>query len=256
MSLESPPQTLGPLPLVTPPPATVEPATSPPPTTEDPSRAPGSIYRPKGKIASLRRELRDLVNQLLLDGHTYSSVIKQLAEHDVSLNHQNLSSWHHGGYQDWLRQRQCLDHLGRQSEFSTDLLATPETPNLHEAGLRLAASHMLDQLMRLDAALEAHPEDPQPEKFARLVNALSRLTREATSLQKYHDLRAQHLAAQLKRLDPNRDLSGAEDDLITRRLDDFFKKSRRTRSAAPAPREPNPTPAPTPAPPPSQEPTA
>src|SRR5262249_36062266 len=81
-------------------------------------------------------------------------------------------------YQDWLLEREWLDRLSSKAEFSTDILAAPHSSDLHEAGLRIAASQMFDQLMRFNVASETGASD-QPEKFARLVNALSRLTRQA-----------------------------------------------------------------------------
>src|SRR5439155_18532378 len=86
--------------------------------------------------------------------------------------------------------------------FSADILSAPETSSLHEAGLRFAAAQMFDQLMRFNAVLDAPDSPDTADKFARLVNALSRLNRAALSFKKYADLRADH-EKQLRQLDPN-----------------------------------------------------
>ena len=52
------------------------------------------------------------------------------------------------------------------------------------------------------------------------------------NLQKHRDAAAKDVAAELKRLDPQRELSDREDELITQRMDDFFLKPRRRRRTA------------------------
>src|SRR5436309_15703473 len=86
--------------------------------------------------------------------------------------------------------------------------------------------------MRLSGATAKDACALPPEILARLVNALSRLTREALAFQKYRDDCAKTVAAELKRLDPKRELSDREDELITQRMDDFFLKPRRKRPEA------------------------
>ena len=155
---------------------------------------------------------------MLLDGVTYLDIIQRLGDAGKDLKPAHIGEWKKRGYQDWLQQREWLDHVTAKSEFSSDLLARPNITGLHEAGLRLAASYMLDQLTRF-AALAS---DPHPEIFARLVNALSRLTREAVSLQKYHDACAREALLQLKEADPNRDLTTSDHDIFRKKLEEFF----------------------------------
>src|SRR5205085_12096093 len=124
------------------------------------------------------------------------------------------------GYQDWLLDREWLDRLSSKAEFSSDILAAPNSSNSREAGLRIAASQMFDHLMRFNAASESGASD-QPEKFARLVNALSRLTREALAFQKYRDALAKAIV-DLKQRDPNRDLAANELLLLVNKMDQTF----------------------------------
>ena len=170
--------------------------------------------RGNGKIARLSKALRDQINLMLLDGLPYPQIAKRLGDAGKDLKPGHLHEWKKRGYQDWLQQRQWLEHITTKSEFSIDLLATPDSATLHEAGLRLAAACMLDQLSRFAAA----SPDAQPEIFARLVNALSRLTREALSVQKYHDA----CLAQLKQADPNRNLTHHDHNLFRKRAEELF----------------------------------
>ena len=79
-------------------------AETPVPPAQSPSaKEPAtSFYRPRGKIASLPNEQRELINQMLMEGSTYSAVRQKMLEHGVSLNLQNIANWHNGAHQDWL----------------------------------------------------------------------------------------------------------------------------------------------------------
>jgi len=150
------------------------------PTLQSPPHpAFGTGNRGNGKVARLPKTIRDQLNNMILDGVSYPDIIERLGEHGKGLKPGHLCEWKKHGYQDWLLEREWLDRLSSKSEFSADILAAPNSANLHEAGLRIAASQMFDQLMRFNAASQTGASD-QPEKFARLVNSLSRLTREAS----------------------------------------------------------------------------
>ena len=77
--------------------------------------------RPRGKIARLPREIRQALNERLLDGEPQSAVLTWLnALPEVRsrlatdfagrpITKQNLSEWYAGGYAHWFAQRQLLD---------------------------------------------------------------------------------------------------------------------------------------------------
>jgi len=179
-------------------------------------------HRGNGKVARLPKAIRDQLNQMLLDGLTYSEIIERLGDHAKDLKPNNIGEWKKRGYQDWLLQREWLDQLTSKSSFSTEILAAPDTNNLHEAGLRFAAAQMFDQFMRFNAALGA-PDSPDiSDKFARLVNALSRLNRAALAFTKYTHLRADAKARELNELDPKRTLDQNECAAIAKIWDDYF----------------------------------
>ena len=69
-----------------------------------------------------------------------------------------------------------------------------------------------------------------PAIFARVVSALARLSKESLNLQKHGEAAAKAVAAELKRLDPNREFTDREHEIITDRMDDFFLKPRRRKS--------------------------
>lgn len=198
----------------------VLPTQAPPPQPETESLAPATYtHRGKGRIARLPKALRDQVNCWILDGVSYPEIIERLGLDGKDLNPGHLCEYRKRGYQDWLREREWYDNVASKSEFSKDLLTAPDVNSLHEAGLRMAAAQMLDQLMRFGAAANSEDAKPDPEAFARLVNALSRLTREALSLQKYQDACTRARAELQELKDPNRELNMEEHRAIVRRVD-------------------------------------
>jgi hypothetical protein len=187
----------------------------------------GNPNRGRGKVARLPKTIRDQLNNLLLDGVPYPEIIQRLGDPVNHLKPDHIHQWKKHGYQNWLVERDWLERISSKAEFSADILAAPDSSGLHEAGLRIAASQMFDQLMRFAAVSPESPEATgQPEIFARLVNALSRLTRVALVFQKYRDASANTAAAQLKKLDPDRDLSDNEFDLLVNKMDKVFKVAR------------------------------
>src|SRR5438445_8133756 len=123
------------------------------PTNPPPSHpAFGTGNRGNGKVARLPKNVRDQINNWILDGVSYPGIIERLGEHGKDLKPNHLYEWKKRGYQDWLIEREWLDRLSSKAEFSADILAAPNSAGLHEAGLRLAASQMFDQLMRFNAA--------------------------------------------------------------------------------------------------------
>jgi len=180
-----------------------------------------------GKIAKLSKELRDLINHMLSEGDTSAIIIEKLAERGVSLNHQNVSNWRHGGYQDWVAEQEWLAQINAERETAADLLASGDETSFHQAVLQLALTQIFQTLRREQLRSD-------PSNYTRLLNALSRIAREALVTKKYRDAAAREKAAELARLDLNREFSDREHEILARRADEFFKKPRR-RSANTSP---------------------
>jgi len=168
-----------------------------------------------GKIAKLSRELRDLINQMLSEGATSASIIEKLAERGISLNHQNVSNWRHGGYQDWVAEQEWLAQINAERETAADLLASGDETSFHQAVLQLALTQIFQTLRREQLRGD-------PSNYTRLLNALSRIAREALVTKKYRDAAARENAAQLIRLDPKRKLNDDERRAVVRNVDEIL----------------------------------
>jgi hypothetical protein len=91
-----------------------------------------------GKIARLPREIRDQLNQRLLDGQPGQRLLAWLnslpevqrvlaADFDGRpLSEQNLSQWKAGGYEDWLTRRETLDQSRELTADYRELAATTD----------------------------------------------------------------------------------------------------------------------------------
>src|SRR5206468_7934647 len=76
--------------------------------------------RRKGKVAQLSKEVRDRLNQMLLDGVPYEDIISKLGKKGASLNKVNLHSWFVGGHQDWLKEQRLLEECRLRQELTLD----------------------------------------------------------------------------------------------------------------------------------------
>jgi hypothetical protein len=86
-----------------------------------------------GKIARLPADLREQLNQRLLDGQTGSQILPWLNElppvkailaaqfNGVPVNHENLSNWRHNGYQRWLRRKDRVSATKELCQHAAEL---------------------------------------------------------------------------------------------------------------------------------------
>src|SRR5881394_1720311 len=168
-----------------------------------------------GKIATLSKELRDLVNQMLSDGLSSPAIIEKLAERGVSLNKQNISNWKRGGYLDWVEQQELLAEINSERESAVGLLAGGDESSFHQAVLQIALTQIFKTLRRQQLR-------DDPSNYTRLLNALARIARETLVAKKYRDVSAKEKAAELKPLDPERDFNEKEHNIFMRGAERLF----------------------------------
>jgi hypothetical protein len=159
------------------------------------------MHKRTGKVACLPKDLRDLVNHMLDDGAQYTSIIRELEKHrqrwpdgvsDFTEN--NLSGWHNGGYQDWLKAQERLD----DREFKLELArqqAQHGDPSYQDAGLHLAQLQFYEALNRLDGALLSALVQKQPKEFLHLLKSFTHFNRCCLERDKFrHELTRQQKA--------------------------------------------------------------
>src|SRR5438874_1482043 len=92
--------------------------TSVPPAQKPPSR--------RGKIARLPKELRNLVNQMIDDGHTYAEILEKLGDAGKGISEASITTWRGGGFQEWVQKEQRLEGMRVRQEFAFDLVEENE----------------------------------------------------------------------------------------------------------------------------------
>src|SRR5437867_286853 len=131
------------------------------------------VRRGNGKIAHLPKEVRDQVNEMMLDGLTYGEIIVALGDHGKNLNEQNLSNWKSGGYTRWLKGRERREDLLAVQEAIMDRVLKKGCPDLSKAAIQMAVTKVFQLLDSLP------PDDMKKtmdsNNFTRLLNALAKL---------------------------------------------------------------------------------
>src|SRR5439155_1562623 len=120
--------------------------------------------------------IRDSLNQMVLDGLPYRKIIEQLGEHGKGLNQQNFTNWKKGGHQDWLDQQARLEDMRDKREFALDIVRENAGGELQEASIQIAASQIYQILMDYDLRALKKSLKCDPENYARVINALSKLS--------------------------------------------------------------------------------
>src|SRR5947208_2199418 len=100
-----------------------------------------SERRLTGKVAQLPHLVRMLVNVMLDNGFTYSTIVRRLAElGHPRLTVHNISRWRKGGYEDWLAAQEKFDLEKLRAEITNDAIKDLKDPSaLHDASETQAA---------------------------------------------------------------------------------------------------------------------
>src|ERR1043166_6838375 len=150
--------------------------------------------RRRGKIAQLPKELRDKVNTMIDNNAGSKAIIALLAENGhPGINPVNITHWVQGygagsGYQVWLWEKNALAELTAQEEFALDLARQNYGRSVHDAAGLLGVSQLSQLFSRLDADGLASSLASKPQHYVRLLNALSKLSRDSRDYERYaHD---------------------------------------------------------------------
>jgi hypothetical protein len=148
--------------------------------------------RRNGKIARLPKETRDMLNRMLDDGIPYHVIIDELGEAGEGLNHQNLTNWKQGGYQEWVKNQELIERTRAQTEHAIDLLR--ETDGTASAAKVVEACHMVGATQLMEALLD-HGDDAvekllvdKPETYIRILNVVCRMADSGLRYDKYNRL--------------------------------------------------------------------
>jgi hypothetical protein len=139
-------------------------------------QAPARKHKRNGKVARLPKPVRDKLNALLDDGLTYKEVIAALGEDGQHLNEDNIKNWYQGGFQDWQKERPCLDEWRAKWEFADDLVAQGHGLNIHQTVNQFLANQVHEAVTDLPAGLLRDALKEDPKNILYLMQVFPRLT--------------------------------------------------------------------------------
>jgi hypothetical protein len=135
----------------------------------------GAPRRRTGHVARKTKEIRDRVNQMLLDGLPYLEIISALGADAEDLNEDIIGRWKAGGYQDWLREQEKIDLARSKQEFASDVPSPKDGTKINQATIQIAAANLCEMLLTLDPSALRESLEKDPDKYTRLLNAIVRL---------------------------------------------------------------------------------
>src|SRR5258705_5720663 len=192
----------------------------PPPSVAESAKTEDSTNgRSNGKIARLSKTIRDQINHWLEDGVSYPEIIRRLGDDGKDLTPNNVSQWKKRGHKDWLLHQDWLAERRARQESAADLIHGPDVTEVNQGALQLGTLYIYDALRDLRSGSLDDKLGGDSAAFARLLNALSRASRETLQLQKYRDACSRARAALHELKDPKRKLNETETRAIVLKAD-------------------------------------
>ena len=131
---------------------------------------------PKGKIARLPGKIRERVNQMLYDGHSYTKIIAWLEEEGhPGFNEMNISRWRERGYQAWPIAQERSDHREFLQELAEQSKSNDST--FQDAGIHLAQIQFFEALNSLEGVDLAAMVKENRKEFIQLLKTFTHFNR-------------------------------------------------------------------------------
>jgi len=156
-----------------------QPSASAPPSTQpqtpDAEASAGNHTR-KGKVARLPKEVRDQVNQMLLDGVPFGKIIAALGDKAQDVTERNVSNWKQGGYEDWLLDLERKEALAVTRDAALELVSEKAGATVQDAGRTIAAAQLYELLLSFNPTSFTAALADKPELYLKMIGALARLS--------------------------------------------------------------------------------
>jgi hypothetical protein len=125
---------------------------------------------------------------MLDEGSTYESIIEWLDQSGFpAVNKVNLHNWHHGGFQDWLREQERIENQSAQREWLDDIITQSQPGDLHHCIYSLFASQIMDSLFGMDTAKLKTGLAAKPRDYIALMNGFRRLDKQLTDAPEFQE---------------------------------------------------------------------
>lgn len=182
--------------------------------------------RRRSKIFRLPKTVRDQLNQMLDDGVPYLDIKAKLGDDAPDITLDNISDWKsEGGYSDWLEENRWRDALRIRLETLSEPVTDIDPARLSLTGLQMSLAQVCEQLRDLGPGVRKEQFENNADKYLRMLNTLSRLTKTMLALQQHRQPAAPvspAAPAPLKQENPDREFNQTERDAWLDRADDLF----------------------------------
>jgi hypothetical protein len=168
-----------------------------------------------GKIARLPNALRDRINTMIRDCVPYNTIIKTLGKPVRHINERNFTNWKNHGYKQWLEQQEQIDLMHKASNLAIAAATSNKAMVVHQASLHLVANQLKQALTDLNTESIREALQGDPENFARIVNAIARLSEGGLRFERYHAELAEKKAELAKHIDAGKK-NGFTPDVIAK----------------------------------------
>jgi hypothetical protein len=139
-----------------------------------------------GKIARLPKDLRDRVNTMIRDNIPYATIIETLGKSVRHITERNFTNWKNHGYKQWLEQQEQIDLMQKSSNLAIAAATSNKAMVVHQASLHLVATQLKEALTDLNTESIREALQADPDNFAKIVNALARLSEGGLRFERYH----------------------------------------------------------------------
>lgn len=154
-----------------------------------------------GKIARLPNDLRDQICTMIRDCVPYKTIIETLGKPVRHIKERNFTNWKKHGYQAWLKQQEESDRARMATNLALAAAKSNESMVVHQATIHLVATQLQEALAKLNTKSIRECLEDDPGNFAKLVNAIARLSEGGLRFERYHaevDERKARIRAQLE----------------------------------------------------------
>ena len=172
----------------------IEPGTLNPPMSNPPATLnlePETLNHPRtrvGKIARLSHEIREEINEMLRSGYKYTAIRDKLDQlGHPGMNASNISAWKHGGYVDWLREKQRQEQALALPLALERCTRHAQIDRMQQNALIVGISQLSEVLVGFDIAHARQLLNERPELLPKFLASLTSLSRCNADLAKTFD---------------------------------------------------------------------
>jgi len=139
-----------------------------------------------GKIARLPNALRDRINTMIRDCVPYNTIIETLGKPVRHINERNFTNWKNHGHKHWLEQQEEIDRVHKATNLALAAATSNKSMVVHQSTIHLVATQLQEALAKLNTQSIRDSLEDDPGNFAKLVNAIARLSEGGLRFERYH----------------------------------------------------------------------